>query len=168
MFADPLTATIAEFLRSIGLDVALGAFDGDGAVPGIRIEHGTLVVDESRLRFPGDLLHEAGHLAVAEPARRATMTDDAASDGGEEMAAIAWSYAAALHLGVDPACVFHADGYRGGSAAILENFTQGRYFGVPLLQWFGLAYDEQQARLHGTAPYPAMRGWVRTGDSTMT
>ncbi len=168
VFADPLTATIAEFLRSIGLDVALGVLDEDGAVPGIRIEHGTLVVDESRLRFPGDLLHEGGHLAVAEPSRRATMTGDAASDGGEEMAAIAWSFAAALHLGIDPACVFHAEGYRGGGAAILENFAQGRYFGVPLLQWFGLTDDDQQAGLRGTAPYPVMRRWVRTGDSMMT
>jgi Aspartyl/Asparaginyl beta-hydroxylase len=168
VLADPLAATIADFLRSIGLDVAIGAFDGEGAVPGIRIEQGTLVVDESRLRFPGDLLHEAGHLAVAEPTRRATITGDAASDGGEEMAAIAWSYAAALHLGIDPACVFHPDGYRGGSGAIIENFAQGRYFGVPLLQWFGLTYDEQQARLHGTAPYPTMRRWVRTGGPVMT
>jgi hypothetical protein len=168
VFADPLTTTIADFLRSIGLDVASGALEGDGAVPGIRIEQGTLVVDEPRLRFPGDLLHEAGHLAVAEPSRRATMTGDAASDGGEEMAAIAWSYAAALHLGVDPACVFHPDGYRGGSAAILENFAEGRYFGVPLLQWFGMTSDERQAPLHGTAPYPAMRQWVRTDGPRMT
>ena len=58
-------------------------------------------------------------------------------------------------------------GIAAAARAILENFTQGRYFGVPLLQWFGLTYDEQQARLHGTAPYPAMRGWVRTADSTM-
>ena len=168
VFADPLTVTIADFLRSIALDVVIGTFDGDGAVPGIRIEQGTLVVDESRLRFPGDLLHEAGHLAVAEPARRSTMTGDAESDGGEEMAAIAWSYAAALHLGVDPACVFHGDGYRGGGAAIVENFAQGRYFGVPLLQWYGLTYDDQQARLNGTEPYPAMRRWVRSDGSTMT
>ena len=166
VFADPLTATISDFLRSIGLDVAIGEYDGQGAVPGIRIEQGTLVVDESRLRFPGDLLHEAGHLAVVEPTRRATTTGDAASDGGEEMAAIAWSYAAALHLGVDPSCVFHPDGYRGGSAAIVDNFAQGRYFGVPLLEWFGLTYDKQQARVRGTAPYPAMRRWLRTDSMT--
>jgi hypothetical protein len=147
-----IAATIAAFLRSIGIVVATGAIDARGAVPGVQIERGVLVVDESRLAFPGDLLHEAGHLAVADPARRTAMTGDAASDGGEEMAAIAWSYAACLHIGVDPAVVFHSEGYRGGSAAILENFAEGRYFGVPLLQWFGMTRAEE---------YPVMSQWIR-------
>jgi len=160
-FADGATQRIVAFIRDIGLTVAAGTLDEPGAVPGIRIEHGALVVDESQLRFPGDLLHEAGHLAVAEPARRPTMNGDAASDGGEEMASIAWSYAAAIHLGIDPAVVFHSDGYRGGSAAILDNFTQGRYFGVPLLQWFGMTYEPNHAEKHPGEPFPAMRRWIR-------
>jgi len=160
-FADAATQRIVEFIRGIGLTVAAGELDGPGAVPGIRIEHGALVVDESQLRYPGDLLHEAGHLAVADPARRPTMSGDVASDGGEEMASIAWSYAAAIHLGIDPAVVFHPDGYRGGSGAILDNFTQGRYFGVPLLQWFGMTFEPAQAETHGGEPFPAMRRWIR-------
>jgi hypothetical protein len=80
------------------------------------------------------------------------------------MAAIAWSYAAALHVGIDPAVVFHADGYRGGSAAILDNFSEGHFFGVPLLQWYGLTYDADQALRQGATPFPAMRQWVRTTD----
>ena len=89
------------------------------------------------------------------------MSGDAASDGGEEMASIAWSYAAAIHLGIEPAVVFHPDGYRGGSAAILDNFTHGRYFGVPLLQWFGMTFEPNQAETGGGEAFPAMRRWIR-------
>jgi len=164
-FDDPLVGRIADFLRTIGLLVAAGTVTDRPIVPGVWIDRGVLVVDEGGLRFPGDLLHEAGHLAVVEPTRRATITGDSRADPAEEMMAIAWSYAAALHLRIDPAVVFHPDGYRGGSAALLENFAAGRYLAVPMLQWLGLAFDEPQARLHGTDPYPTMRQWLRTSDS---
>ncbi len=68
------------------------------------------------------------------------------------MAAIGWSYAAALAIGIPLEVVFHAQGYRGGSDSLLENFAEGRYLGVPLLQWYGMT---------GAGEYPAMRGWVR-------
>jgi hypothetical protein len=77
------------------------------------------------------------------------------------MAAIAWSYAAALHLGIDPAVVFHDAGYRGGASAILENFTAGRYVGVPLLQWWGMAEGDGDARRRGSQPFPRMQRWLR-------
>jgi hypothetical protein len=77
------------------------------------------------------------------------------------MASIAWSYAAAVRLQIDPAVVFHDGGYRGDASAILENFAVGRYFGVPLLQWFGMTYDTHHAETLGVEPYPAMRAWIR-------
>ena len=164
-FADPLVGRIAGFLRDIGLTVRKDRLSAPTFLPGIRIRRGELVVDETQLSQPGDLLHEAGHLAVAEPGRRTQISDKIepgpGERGGEEMAAIAWSYAAAVHLELDPATVFHADGYRGGSESLLENFSQGRYVGVPLLQWMGLTFDEAQARERGLAPYPAMRAWLR-------
>ena len=160
-FTDEPTKSIVDFIRAIGLVVAAGEIDEPGTVPGIRIEHGTLVIDEPQLRFPGDLLHEAGRLAVADADRRSTLTSLAASDGGEEMASIAWSYAAALQIGIDPAIVFHPHGYRGGADAILENFAEKRYVGVPLLQWFGMAFDDEQAESHQAAAYPGMRCWIR-------
>jgi hypothetical protein len=163
-FAEPITTTIVAFLRAIGLVVRPGTVPEHTFVPGIWIDRGEIVVDEAHLRFPGDLLHEAGHLAVAAPARRPTIVGDAGPDAAEEMMAIAWSYAAAVHLQLDPAVVFHAEGYRGDSAALIENFQQGRYFGVPVLQWLGMTYDAAHAPAHQVAPYPNMVQWLRTSD----
>jgi len=77
------------------------------------------------------------------------------------MAAIAWSYAAALYAGIDPAVVFHSGGYSGGSEAILTNFAQRRYFGVPVLEWLGLAADRKTADLLRVELYPHMLKWLR-------
>ena len=114
------------------------------------------------LAYPGDMLHEAGHLAMMTAEERAACNGDAGNDPGAEMAAIAWSYAAALEIGLDPALVFHAHGYKGGGAAIIENFAAGRYIGVPMLQWFGLTTDPaQRQRPVDAVVYPAMKCWLR-------
>ena len=145
----------------IGLDLAqpmLGEARGHAGgwrpsfLPGVAIEGGVLVVDEERLRYPGDLLHEAGHLAILPHHARRKIQGDAGPDGGFEAGAMAWSYAAAVHLGIDPAIVFHEDGYKGASPSILENFAKGRYIGVPILEWVGLTTAKS---------YPAMRAWLR-------
>lgn len=151
-FRGLLCKQIAAFLIDIGLDVRPGEAAGGTFVPGIRIAGGGLVVDESEMAYPGDLLHEAGHLAVAAPEARSRLDGSAGDDPGDEMAAIAWSYAACIHLGLDSAVVFHEGGYRGGSAALRENFAAGRYVGVPMLEWYGLA---------GKGEFPRMRRWVR-------
>ncbi|HTQ29980.1 MAG TPA: hypothetical protein VMI53_02115, partial [Opitutaceae bacterium] len=144
----------------IGLSVRFGEIGEPTVVPGILLDHGGIVVDEARLSYPGDLLHEAGHLAVMSAERRRQIHRDAGNDPAEEMAAIAWSYAAALHLGLDPAVVFHEAGYRGGARALVENFSAGRYVGVPILQWLGLAEDPRTAVAAGRRPYPEMIRWV--------
>lgn len=159
-FRDPLVEQIAAFLRRIGLEVRAAPVADDAVLPGIGIDSGALVVDEARLRYPGDLLHEAGHLAVASPQVRTTLVHDVGKDGGDEMAAIAWSYAAALNLKIDPAIVFHEHGYRGGSQSIMEAMRNGG-FGVPLLQWFGMTYDEKRAPDAGVPPFPHMVRWLR-------
>ncbi|HKE24897.1 MAG TPA: hypothetical protein VKB88_21190, partial [Bryobacteraceae bacterium] len=100
-------------------------------MPGIHVEHGVRLVDEGRLLYPGDLLHDAGHLAVTPSALRGPLSGTAGDEAGEEMAAIAWSYAAALHLKLDLTVVFHADGYQGGSHNIITTFSQRPYAGVP-------------------------------------
>ncbi|MEP7188408.1 MAG: hypothetical protein ABI901_04355 [Roseiflexaceae bacterium] len=58
--------------------------------------------------------------------------------------------------------VFHPVGYRGGSAALIENFQQGHYIGVPVLQWLGMTYDAIQTPSYEVAPYPHMVQWLRT------
>lgn len=160
-FREPLTQTIATFLREIGIPVRPADLPGATFLPGIAVETGGLLVDEARMRFPGDLLHEAGHIAVAPAERRPTMSGDVTADPAEEMMAIAWSYAALVHLGLDPAVVFHPEGYKGGSQSMIENFGEGRYLGLPMLQWVGLAADERRAADLGVAPYPAMIAWLR-------
>jgi hypothetical protein len=160
-FLDPLTARIVTFLREIGLDVQSGTTTEPTFLPGIAIIGETLLIDESLLDHPGDLLHEAGHLALKSPAERQAAHLNMGSDGGEEMGAIAWSYAAAKHLGLDPAVVFHDEGYRGSSQAIIENFAAGRYLGVPMLHCYDLAVEPRQAPTLGLPPYPHMLRWLR-------
>jgi hypothetical protein len=155
---------IVGFLQRIGLGVAREEVGPDSFLPGLAVRAGVLLIDEARLKYSGDLLHEAGHLAVMTSAEREACNGDAGPDGGAEMAAIAWSYAAALEIGLDPQVVFHAGGYKSGGAAIVENFAQGRYIGVPLLQWFGLTTDlTRRGEMRGeeTVCYPKMMRWIR-------
>jgi hypothetical protein len=156
-----ITGKITAFLQSIGLPVRLGTVAGPTILPGITVESGVLIYDPERLLYPGDLLHEAGHLAVKPGAERQSAQADLGADPAEEMMAISWSYAAALHIGLPPEVVFHPAGYRGGSASLLENFAAGHYFAVPMLQWLGLTYDERQAQICHALPFPAMRAWLR-------
>jgi hypothetical protein len=155
-FADPTTARIVAFLRGIGLRVEAAEL-GDGTfLPGIAVERGGLLVDEARLTWPGDLLHEAAHVALAPPEARPRMTGDVEVPGVDlaalERAALPWSYAAALAIGIDPAVVFHAGGYRGRSEGLLRTFAVGVYPGTPLLI---------EAGLTTAADFPRMRRWLR-------
>jgi hypothetical protein len=160
-YAGRVTSRIAGFLAHIGLQTAPAALPQDTFLSGLTISQGTLLIDEPKLTYPGDVLHEAGHLAVTPPERRALLHHNAGGDPGEEMMAIAWSYAAALHVGIDPAVVFHGGGYQGGGKAIVDNFSQGKYFGVPMLEWLGLTADKQKATLLNVPPYPHMLKWLR-------
>jgi hypothetical protein len=105
------------------------------------IREGALIFDPQKLLCAGDLLHEAGHMAIMTPAERQACAGDAGPDGGAEMAALAWSYEAAVEIGLPPRDLFHAQGYEGGCDSIAENFEFGRYIGVPTLLWFGLTEE---------------------------
>ena len=163
-FSNPLVDTMAAFLVEIGLAVRAGTVTGETALPGIDIENGVLVVDEAKLLYPGDLLHEAGHLAIALPQQRVAFHHDVGHHPGDEMAAIAWSYAAALHLKIDPAIVFHDDGYGEDEGDqrnnLAENFATGHYVGVPMLAWYGMAQEPHRAK-DGEPAYPHMQRWLR-------
>jgi hypothetical protein len=159
MFANPLTERLADFIRGIGIVVRTAELPEATFLPGIDIRHGMLLIDEGRLAHPGDLLHEAGHLAVADPAERGAAK--LSPSDGDEMAAIAWSWAALKHLGLDPAIVFHSHGYRGASQSYIENFSLGRTFGQPLLQFYGMTFASQKTAENGAAPFPHMLRWLR-------
>jgi hypothetical protein len=158
-FEDTDTRNILAFLDRIGIPVAFETVAGDTFLPAMTVRGGTLLVDAERLAWPGDLLHEAGHIAVTDPALRPTL-DAVSQDPAEEMAAIAWSYAAAVAIGVDAAVVFHAEGYRGGGKTLAEDFSSGHYFGESMLHYFGMSVLPRHAE-KGVAPYPHMLRWVR-------
>lgn len=153
-FDQPESIRILDFLRSIAIPFEFATLEHATFLPGIEVAYGTLRIDPDGLLWPGDLLHEAGHIAVTPPEERATRAS-IPSDPGEEMAAIAWSYAALVAIALPPEYVFHPGGYKGGGAAIAENFTAGRYFGVPLLQWYGMTTER------GDPAYPRMTRWLR-------
>jgi len=155
------TRAILRFLERVGIAVVLEALaEAETFLPAMRVRGGALVVDPARLEWPGDLLHEAGHIAVTDPALRPAL-DAVSDDPGEEMAAIAWSYAASVEIGLDPAILFHVQGYRGGAQAMIDNFIAGRDVGAPMLAWFGMTAEKRRAEADGLAPYPAMARWLR-------
>jgi hypothetical protein len=157
---DETAHLILDWLRQIGLTVRFAPLGEGTFLPGVSLECGGLVVDPERLLYPGDLLHEAGHLAVMPPVARGSAAANAGSDMGDEIAAQTWSYAAAVHLGLAPEIVFHAAGYRGSAAHLIQVFREGRA-GVPLLQWMGLTLDAKHAAAEKTLPYPKMTRWLR-------
>lgn len=66
-FSNPLAQTIVAFLEEIGIPVRRVAIEENTFLPGVMISQGTLLVDEEKLLYPGDLLHEGGHIAVMSP-----------------------------------------------------------------------------------------------------
>ncbi len=154
-----------NFLNNTGIKTIFRTETQDGFLPGLSIEAGCIIVNLNSLKFPGDILHEAGHIAVVPTDERHTLTADSIAlrpnNAAEEMMAIAWSYAACVHLNIDPHFVFHDNGYKGGGNYIADNFKEKKYFGLPMLQWIGLTADEQRANELGISPYPAMIKWLR-------
>jgi hypothetical protein len=154
---------ITIFLNTIGLEVVMRSIDHPTFLPGLMLENGKIIADPDKLQFPGDLLHEAGHLASIPPDVRKTISGpipDSYVSGGYELMALAWSYAACLHIGLDPSVVFHDGGYKGEGNNLLETFANGSYIGLPMLQYLGLAYDKNKSAELGILPYPNMVSWL--------
>ena len=149
---DEKTERITRFLRSIGIPVAEGALPAETFLPGLTLQGGAILYDPQRLTYPGDLLHEAGHIALTSAAERPRLSPDTQFNLGDDLGAIAWSYAALTRLQLDPRVVFHDGGYRGNSPAFISNFAAGRYVGVPLLEWMGLTRPGM---------FPRMVRWLR-------
>lgn len=151
------------FLNSIGIDTTFKSFGQDSFLPGFLIENGKLFIDKEHLKYPGDILHEAGHIAVVSAKDRSKLTEKAIIKRKdrevEEIMAIAWSYAACLHLDIDPGYVFHEEGYRGGSDSIVESCRNKEYIGMHMLMSVGMMQGEDQS---GSKPFPQMKRWLRS------
>lgn len=142
---------IGAFLGEVGIELCVKPIASGSFLPGLALEQGAIVIDPVVPSYPGDVLHEAGHLATV-PADRRLEMGQVEADGGDEMAAIAWSVAAARACGVPLGVLFHANGYRGGSESLVDTWNGGQPFGVPLLAWYGMTSAET---------FPAMTRWLR-------
>ena len=155
---------IVDFLRGIGLVVEEGPVADDAFLPGLRIRAGAIMMDREKLAWPGDLLHEAGHIAVTPAAARARLSDgleDSEQPYAGEMEATAWAYAATRSLGLDPAVLFHAGGYHGRSESLIATYGAGVYPGCMGLSRAGMTLLAPQAAEKGAKPYPDMVRWLR-------
>ena len=155
---------IAAFLVSIGIPVEARDLDTPTLLPGVTIESGRVLYDPARLEWPGDLLHEAGHVAVTpatlRPALAGEVDVELAAHAGEAEAT-AWAYAAIVALGLDPAVLFHAGGYRGRSEGLVRTYSLGCYPGLAGLVAAGMALPPRAMPDGGPAGYPAMLRWLR-------
>lgn len=162
---ESLINCLTEFIRSVGIEVTFGPLDDTSFLPGIAIEQGAITIDTDRLAHPGDLLHEAGHIAVVPLAERTSLNPETLgarpNHPAEEMMAMAWSYAACVHLGLHPKIVFHDEGYKGGSDNLLQSFTSSMPVGTPMLQYTGMSLNATLAEEAGVKPYPHMIRWTR-------
>jgi hypothetical protein len=69
-FANPLTERLVAFERITGIEVRAATLLHQTDLAEREIRDGAIAVDEMRPYYPGDVLHETGHLAVADPAER--------------------------------------------------------------------------------------------------
>ncbi len=157
--------SIVAFLKEIGLSTREETLTEETFLPGIRISQGTLVFDRARLTWPGDLLHEAAHLAIVPAARRCELDDRLAdleeiSDLGE-IEATAWSFAAATHLSLPLPELFHEGGYHGRSQSLILTYSAGVYPGVAGLERAGMTVTGVRAVEQGMRAFPCMQRWLR-------
>ena len=154
-----------DFLHQIGIPAREDKLPVDSFLPGLSIEEGCIIIDRAALKYPGDILHEAAHIAIVPSTERPSLNAETIGkrpgSEAEEMMAIAWSYAACMHIELDPYVVFHDDGYKGGGSYIADAFANKNYFGLPMLQWVGLTADEKNAPGLNVDPYPHMIKWLR-------
>lgn len=183
---DPIVA----FLRGIGFGVEYGAGAHGGFLPGVNIHGGVIHVDPDTLVGSGDVLHEAGHIAVVPRRFRSRLNSDLQADtealmaaetaegrpGNPQLAlaihhgefmAQAWSYAVSLHLGVSPACVFFPGAYKyrdyEGAHPMHAWLDRGEHYGPLGLAQAGLTgYSGLFAYIgdNGLPPFPQMTRWV--------
>lgn len=182
----------ADFVRSIGIPVHEGTpADVAGSfVPHLRVAKGELVVNLDEV-YPGDILHEAGHLATI-PAQFRHLADgtlrvvfkamdqylkdnpqglgawpeDPICRGilqcGEAEAA-AWQYAAAQEIGMPDVWLFPEGSFQGEAEETLMRLKANAYFGINGLQ--AANWTRVHAMGNPALPhYPKMAFWLYGGE----
>ena len=155
-----LLKTIVDFISDKGIVVEEAGIEGESFFPGIRISGGRLLIDRRKIIHPGDLLHEAGHIAVVPAAERSSLHDNITHERpgskGEEMIVMLWTWAACKELNLAPTVVFHGEGYKGESQWIINEYEKENYIGLPLAVWMGLTKYASEP-----GGFPAMVKWLR-------
>ncbi|MBL8649035.1 MAG: hypothetical protein JNL35_01360 [Sphingopyxis sp.] len=153
-------ARILPFLEEIGIEVDWIGAHKEQLLDGLAIVNGRILIDPDTPVWPGDLLHEAGHIAAVTAEDRKTLGPIVA-DPTDEMVAIAWSYAASLPCELPMKHLFHNGGYRGDSAKLATSFATGHYIGAPMLGVYGMTADLRTALAEGLPAFPSLSRWLR-------
>ena len=156
---------IVAFLTRIGIPPVAATIGRPSLLPGIDIVAGELHFERSRVIWPGDLLHEAGHIAVT-PAKMRRALDGALADAPDapfagEVEATAWAYAAVVAAELEPSILFHPGGYHGASERLIFAYGNGMYAGVAGLCAAGMAASREEVLSKGLPAYPTMLRWLR-------
>ncbi len=164
-FRNTLTSRMVAFIRATGIEVLATPLQEATFIPGIYISEGQLLVDEEKLLYPSDLLHEAGHIALIPAHLRKYATGDVGNiaeiGDAYEVESIAWSWAATLALGIEPEILFHEHGYKGRSRQLLFTYRMGVYLGLKRLEDYDMAYTPPKAAALSVSPFPSMQKWLR-------
>lgn len=163
-YDEEMLKLIIDFLDEIGLKIIENELSDDCFLPGLYPKGNGIILDRNRLKYPGDLLHEAGHIAVTEEHLRPLIGTNKITEKwprhGDELGAILWSYAAVCYLHIPPNVVFHPDGYKNDSKWLIEQFENGNYIGLPLLVWMGFCNNNTDDGNNNTT-FPNMLKWLR-------
>ena len=154
--SDIYITKIYDFIRSIGIEIEEISIEDSCILPGIKLGSNKIYIDRTKLSYPGDILHDLGHLAVLEAQNRQHFIEFSKNENwatdGDEIAVILWSYAAAIHIGLPLNVLFHKNGYKNDSEWLIEQFTNKTYIGLALLVWMGFCNEEE---------FPKMKKWLR-------
>jgi hypothetical protein len=180
---DGAFARTVEFLEALGFVIRIDAA-ADGFLAGVEVSRGEFRVQSCADDIAGELLHEAGHLAVIPGLFRGQGCGDLsgvseimsewidshiAEVGPDdpmirailqcgECEAVAWSYAAAVSIGIDTRIPFFR-GFEGDGLTLHDQVASGYYFGVHGLAAAGMT---DLPRPHSTTPFPKMKRWLQT------
>lgn len=182
---------VVEFVRGLGIAVAVCTDEAaaESFLPNVEILDGGLVVRPGV--FPGDILHEAGHLATmpaqfrplatgqlreafaamsryleANPMGLATYPEDPVARGVMQCSdpeATAWQFAAGQHLGMPDEWLFPLGSYAGDAVAVLLSLKAGGHMGINGLQAAGWTLNRANPFRPNIPVFPQLAFWLHSG-----